>query len=115
MKVIEALVDGRSKLGLTLEAMASEPAALSIDGPPERMRQAADLKTKDSNLDLLMNTRNILVGISLLCTLAPAARGQSGLDLPTPRDHYKPTGVEAAQRALMTKVMEQGLNAEPKP
>ena len=52
-----------------------------------------------------MTTRNIIVGLSLFCALAQAARGQSGLVLPTPRDHYKTFNVESARLALMTKAM----------
>jgi ubiquinone biosynthesis protein len=52
-----------------------------------------------------MTTRNFIVGLSLFCALAQAARGQSGLVLPTPRDHYKTFNVESARLALMTKAM----------
>ncbi len=53
-----------------------------------------------------MTTRNVLAGISLFCALTPAAASQSGLILPTPRDHYKTYNVDSAGLELMGKVLE---------
>ncbi len=54
---------------------------------------------------MIKKIRNILVCTTLLCALAPAAKGQSSLTLPTPRDHYKTYSVERAQLELMGKVV----------
>jgi ubiquinone biosynthesis protein len=69
--------------------------------------EAAQVDINDRKPTLLMTTRSIIVGISLFCALAPAARGQSGLVLPTPRDHYKTYNVESARLALMTRVLNE--------
>jgi ubiquinone biosynthesis protein len=54
-----------------------------------------------------MTTRNIIVGLSLFCALSQAARSQSGLVLPTPRDHYKTYDVESARLSLAGKVLSE--------
>jgi ubiquinone biosynthesis protein len=54
-----------------------------------------------------MTTRNIILGLSLFCALAQAARGQSGLVLPTPRDHYKTYNVESARLALAARLLSE--------
>jgi ubiquinone biosynthesis protein len=46
-----------------------------------------------------------LLHLFVFCALASAAEGQSGLILPTPKDHYKTYNVETAGRELMGKVL----------
>jgi hypothetical protein len=50
-------------------------------------------------------TRNVLVCTTLICALASVAKGQSSLNLPTPRDHYKTYNVERAEIELIGKVI----------
>src|SRR6266498_4287763 len=52
-----------------------------------------------------MVTRTILAGLGLFCALSLAAEGQSGVNLPTPRDHYKAYNVESARLELTRKVL----------
>ena len=73
----------------------------------EWIPQAARVDINDRNPKLLMTTRNIIVGLSLFCALAQAAGGQSGLVLPTPRDHYKTYNVESAQLSLVARVLSE--------
>jgi hypothetical protein len=55
---------------------------------------------------MIKTTRTIiLVWITLFGGLGPAARGQSSLNLPTPRDHYKSYSVERAETELMGKLI----------
>src|SRR5215831_4176972 len=54
---------------------------------------------------MIQTTRNILLCITLCCSFPPAAKGQSSLTLPTPRDHYKTYNIERAELELLGKVI----------
>ena len=57
------------------------------------------------NPTLSIMTRRVFVGFALFWALSAGAEGQSGLSLPTPRDHYKTYNVESAKVELARKVL----------
>jgi len=58
-----------------------------------------------ANSTPLIKTRGILAGLCLFCALSLVAEGQSGVTLPTPRDHFKTYNVESARLDLMRRVL----------